>query len=85
MFKVEKKGQKDASFSLPNLFIRIMVHGDQPQLGFYHDTVAQRRYIERRERSQMNPLVLTFTLIRLYSLVFWTVALYRKMTYDTPI
>ena len=56
-----------------------------PTVGFYHDVVDQLRYIERQERSQMNPLVLTFTLIRLYSLNFWAVALYRMMTYDTPI
>ena len=32
----------------------------------------------------MNPLVLTLTLIYLYSLDFWAVALYRMMTYDSP-
>ena len=32
-----------------------------------------------------NPIVLTFTLISLYSLDFWAVALYRMMTYNTPI
>ena len=56
-----------------------------PTVGFYHDAVAQQRYIERRERSQMIPSVLTFTLICLHSLDFWAVALYRMMTYDTPI
>ena len=56
-----------------------------PTEGFYHNNVAQQRYIERQKRSQMNPLVLTFTLICLYSLDFWAVALYRMMTYNTPI
>ena len=49
-------------------------------VGFYHDAVAQRRYIERQERSQMNPLVLTFTLICLHSFDFWALAMYRMMT-----
>ncbi len=56
-----------------------------PTVGFYHDAVAQRRYLQSREKSQINPLVLTFTLISLYSLDFLAVALYRMMTYNTPV
>ena len=63
----------------------LLSHGDQPQLWDFitmlwlnGDTIHRKR-----KSSQMNPLVLTFIRICLYSPDFWSVAMYRMMTYDT--